>query len=185
MSRIGKKPVSVPAGVKVSHDPKARLVQVEGPKGKLGYEYHPTVQVAWEEPSRQFSCTVLEEQLDEGKVRAHWGTTRARLDVLIEGVTKGFQRKLEVVGVGWNARLQGRNLQLNVGYCNAILLTVPAGLDCTVENNAITISGCDKQQVGQFAALVRSKRKPEPYNGKGIKYSDEVIIRKQGKAFGS
>lgn len=185
MSRIGKKPVSVPKAVKVSHDQASRTVRVEGPKGKLAFEYHPVVAVQWNEGEREFACSIPESRQEEGQARAHWGTTRSRLQGLVEGVTTGFSKKLEVNGVGWNARLQGRNLVLSVGYCNAITLAIPMGLECAVEGNVITVSGPDKQQVGAFASRIRSTRKPEPYNGKGIKYTDETIIRKQGKAFGS
>ncbi len=185
MSRIGKKPVAVPAAVKVNHDHASRTVRVEGPKGKLSFEYHPVVSVEWNEGDREFACSIPESKMAEGQARAHWGTTRSRLQGLVEGVTSGFVKKLEVNGVGWNAKLQGRNLLLNVGYCNTITLAIPMGLDCTVEGSVITVAGPDKQQVGAFASRIRSTRKPEPYNGKGIKYSDETIIRKQGKAFGS
>lgn len=185
MSRIGKKPISVPAGVKVQHDRAGRSVQVEGPKGKLAFIYRPEVSVEVEDDGRQISCTVPADQVEMGNAKAFWGTTRARIQNMIVGVTEGYTRKLEIVGVGWNAKLQGMNLTLSVGYCNPIVMPVPQGLTCTVEGQIVTISGHDKQLVGRFAADIRSKRKPEPYNGKGIKYVGEVIIRKQGKAFGS
>ena len=104
---------------------------------------------------------------------------------MVEGVTKGFTKKLEIIGVGWNAQAQGQQIVLNIGFCHPINLQAPEGVTFSIEKNTeITITGPDKQAVGQFAAVIRSKRKPEPYNGKGIKYHDEVIMRKQGKAFG-
>lgn len=185
MSRIGKKPLAVPSGVKVKHDPAQRTIAVEGPKGKMQYRYVPDVSVNWDESSKEISCAIAEARMDDGQTRAHWGTTRSRIAGMIDGVTKGYTRKLEVVGVGWNAKLQGKNIQLNVGYSQPVVLPVPDGVTAVIEGAVITITGYDKQAVGQFAAEIRSKRKPEPYNGKGIKYSDEVIIRKQGKAFGA
>jgi large subunit ribosomal protein L6 len=123
--------------------------------------------------------------MNDRQMRAYWGTTRARIAVCIEGVSNGFQKKLEVVGVGWNAKVQGPALQLNVGYCDPINLTPPRGVEFKVEGAIITISGPDKQAVGQFAAQLRSRRKPEPYNGKGIRYLGETITKKQGKVFGA
>ncbi|MHC4991182.1 MAG: 50S ribosomal protein L6 [Planctomycetota bacterium] len=185
MSRIGKKPISVPAGVKVSLDPKRRSVDVDGPKGKLSFTYRPEITVTWEEGEKRIVCSVPEDQMENRALRAHWGTTRSRIQNLVTGVTDGYTKKLEIVGVGWNAKPQGKKIQLNVGYCLPIELAPPAGVEYVIENNVITISGADKQAVGQFAAEIRSKRKPEPYNGKGIKYTDEVITRKQGKVFGA
>jgi large subunit ribosomal protein L6 len=118
-------------------------------------------------------------------MRAYWGLTRALVASMIHGVTLGYSRKLEVVGVGWGAKISGRALQLNVGYTHPVEIPVPAGLDVTVAQNTITVSGADKQAVGQFAAGVRARRPPEPYKGKGIKYLDEQIVRKQGKVFGA
>ena len=120
-----------------------------------------------------------------GQNRAYWGLTRALIANMIVGVTEGYAKRLEVVGVGWGAKMQGKTLQLNVGYSNPVMKPVPPGLDVAVEGAFIRISGTDKQAVGQFAAETRAARPPEPYNGKGIKYVDEVIIRKQGKVFGS
>ena len=185
MSRIGKKPITVPSGVKVALDPKARTIEVEGPKGKLRYEYRSEVSVTWDQSESRIVCAVPEAEARRGQMRAYWGTTRSRIAGMIEGITEGFTRKLEVVGVGWNAKVQGKRLQLNVGYCHPVDLTPPAGVEFNIDRNMITITGADKQAVGQFAAEVRSKRPPEPYNGKGIKYDDEIIIRKQGKVFGA
>jgi large subunit ribosomal protein L6 len=185
MSRIGKKPVAVPSGVKVAINPQTRVVNIEGPKGKLAMTHRPEVSVKWEEGEKRIVCSVPQDQLEVGNVRAYWGMTRALLESMIEGVTKGYTQKLEVIGVGWNAKLQGRNLQLAVGYADPVTMPVPEGVTVVIEGPIITMTSPDKQKIGQFAAEVRSKRPPEPYNGKGIKYVDEVIQRKQGKAFGA
>lgn len=185
MSRIGKKPVHIPSGVKVNHNATARTVDVEGPKGKLSYTYVPAVTVDVAESDSEIRCSIPDGKMRDGQTKAFWGTTRSRIENMMIGVTAGYSKKLDVIGVGWNAKLQGKSLQLNVGYCHPIDMSVPDGIECTVENNIITISGYDKQVVGQFAAEIRDKRRPEPYNGKGIKYTDEIIIRKQGKAFGA
>ncbi len=185
MSRIGKKPVLVPSGVKVAINPAAHTINVEGPKGKLSYTWRPEVAVAWNEKENRIVCSISEAQMKSGECRAYWGTTRARIEQLMEGVTKGYEKKLEVVGVGWNAQAQGRTLKLNVGYCNPIELTAPMSVQFKVEGAIITINGPDCQAVGEFAAQCRSKRPPEPYNGKGVKYVGETIIRKEGKAFGA
>lgn len=186
MSRIGKTPITVPAGVKIAIDPAARKVSVEGPKGKQAFVHQPVVTVKWLEGEKQIVCSIPEGSMDDRRARAFWGTTRAQIRNMIEGVTQNYNRKLEIVGVGWKAEMKGKNIQLNVGYCNPVLLPIPDGLTVVLENaNNISITGCDRQLVGQFAAVIRSQRPPEPYNGKGIKYSDEVIQRKQGKAFGA
>lgn len=185
MSRIGKQPINVPAGVKVTLDPKTCTISVEGPKGKLSYEYRPEVNVVWDEGEKSIVCTISEQGMQDRQTRAFWGTVRSRIQNMITGVTEGYNKKLEIHGVGWNARPQGKTLQLNVGYCHPVELPAPNGVEFAVEGNTITVSGSDKQAVGHFAAVIRSKRPPEPYNGKGIKYADEIIIRKQGKVFGA
>jgi large subunit ribosomal protein L6 len=185
MSRIGKKPIDVPTGVKVALNPKTRTIEVEGAKGKLSYQWHPSVSVSWDEAEKRIVSSIPEAKMGNGEFRALWGTTRARIQNLIVGVTRGYQKKLQVVGVGWNAKTQGKTLLLNVGYCLPVELEPPAGVSFVIEKDVLTISGPDKQAVGQFAAVIRSKRPPEPYNGKGIKYVDEIIIRKQGKVFGA
>jgi large subunit ribosomal protein L6 len=185
MSRIGKKPIEVPSNVKVSLDPKSHTINVEGPKGKLSYEHRPEVTVKWEESEKQLVFSIPEELMSEREVRAYWGTARARVRNMISGVTDGFTKKLEIIGVGWNAKLAGQRIQLNIGYCHPVELEPPKGVEFKIEGPTVTITGPDKQAVGQFAATIRSKRPPEPYNGKGIKYSDEVIRRKAGKVFGS
>ena len=185
MSRIGKKPISVPSGVRVTIDTQSRAVNVEGPRGKLSMVHRPEVSVTWDEGENRIVCSIPPDQMRVGQQRAYWGLTRALIANMILGVTEGYTKKLEVVGVGWGAVLQGTTLQLNVGFCNPVMKPVPRGIELAVEKNFITVTGTDKQAVGQFAARVRATRPPEPYNGKGIKYVDEVIIRKQGKVFGS
>lgn len=185
MSRIGKQPVIVPKGVKVNLDPKTRAINIEGPKGKLSFDYRPEVEVAWNQNENAIKVSVDQSRLEEKLIRALWGTTRARIQTMIVGVTQGYTKKLEVVGVGWSAKPAGKNLQLNVGYADPVVMSPPAGVQFAIENNVITISGPSKEAVGEFAAEVRAKRPPEPYNGKGIKYDNEVVQRKQGKVFGA
>ncbi len=185
MSRIGKKAIEVPSGVKVAIDPHAHRISVEGPKGKLSQDLRKEVRVAWSESEKRILCTIDPADGENKQVRAYWGLTRALIANMIRGAAQGYERKLEVVGVGWGAKLQGMNLVLNLGYADPITMPVPAGLKCEVQGPTITITGPDRQAVGQFAAAIRSKRKPEPYKGKGVRYSDEVIIRKQGKTAGS
>jgi large subunit ribosomal protein L6 len=123
--------------------------------------------------------------VDVGSNKAFWGTTRALIATAVDGVLKGYEKKLEIIGVGWGARVQGKKLVLTVGYANTLDVAIPDGVKVEVNQTMVTVSGPDKQAVGQFASKCRALRKPEPYNGKGIKYFDEVIQRKQGKAFGS
>jgi large subunit ribosomal protein L6 len=185
MSRIGKKAITVPAGVEVTLDNTARRVAVKGPKGQLEYVYRPEVDVHWSADERSIACSIAEAAMRQGQMRAYWGTVRACIQNMITGVSAGYEKKLEIIGVGWNAQPQGNTLRLNIGYCHPIDMTPPASVEFAVQGNVVTISGPDKQAVGQFAANIRSKRPPEPYNGKGIKYTDEILIRKQGKVFGS
>jgi large subunit ribosomal protein L6 len=183
MSRIARKPVMIPSGVKVAVNASARTVSLEGPKGKLSLKYRPEVGVKVE--GSNVEVTMDPALVDVGGNRAFWGTTRALIATGIEGVLKGYERKLEIVGVGWGARVQGKKLVLTVGFANTLDVAIPDGVKVEVNQTMVTVSGPDKQAVGEFAAKCRAKRKPEPYNGKGIKYVDEVIQRKQGKAFGS
>ena len=185
MSRIGKKPIGVPAGVRITIDPQTRAVAVEGPRGKLSMVHRQEVSVTWDEQENRIICSIAPEQTRIGQMRAYWGLTRALIANMIRGVTDGYTKKLEVVGVGWGANAAGGSLRLSVGFTNPVDLPVPEGIEVTVERNFISVAGCDKQTVGQFAARVRAVKRPEPYNGKGIKYTDEVILRKQGKVFGT
>ena len=183
MSRLARKPVSIPAGVKVAVNPGSRTVNFEGPKGKLALVYRPEVGVKVE--GTTVHVTMDPALVDIGGNKAFWGTTRALIATYIDGVLKGYEKKLEIIGVGWGARVQGKKLVLTVGYANTLEVGIPDGVKVEVNQTMVTVSGPDKQAVGEFASKCRAKRKPEPYNGKGIKYSDEVIQRKQGKAFGS
>lgn len=183
MSRIGKQPVVVPANVKVSITD--NVLVVESGKKKLDLTISPEVNVAVDESEKHILVSVNESSPDQRFARAMWGTTRSLIQNMVLGVTKGYEKKLEVVGVGWSAVVAGSTLELKVGYANPVLVAIPNGLDVKVERAIITVNGIDKQMVGEFAASVRAKRKPEPYNGKGLKYYDEVIRRKSGKVFGS
>jgi large subunit ribosomal protein L6 len=184
MSRIGKKPVQVPAGVKFTID--GRDITVEGKLGSLAYSHRPEVSVTWDESEKSVTISIDEADSASRPVRAYWGLTRAIIQNMVTGVSEGFERAVEVVGVGWTAELAGTDLKLSIGYATPVLVPIPQGLDVTVDRNSfVRVRGADKQAVGQFAAEVRAKRKPEPYNGKGIRYSDEVIRRKQGKQFGA
>jgi large subunit ribosomal protein L6 len=178
MSRIGKKPVPVPKGVKVSVA--GRRVDVEGPQGKLSYECRPEVKVAVGEGGGQ---VLVSRDDEERETRAYHGLTRSLINNMCIGVSQGYEKRLEVVGVGYLAALAGNKLQLRVGFANEIHKTIPQGLNVTCpDQNHIVIKGPDKQQVGQFAAEVRGLRKPEPYKGKGIRYEGEQVRRKAGKA---
>jgi large subunit ribosomal protein L6 len=189
MSRIGKKEITVPAGVKVAV--KDRVVMVEGPKGKLQYAFRPEIQVTWAESEKAIRVSLASGvDPDDRFARAMWGTTRAHLRNMIEGVTKGYEKSLQVVGTGWNATLAGKQLKLLLGYANSITLTVPDGVTVVVDKpvgdtTPIKVSGISRDAVGQFAAAIRQQRPPEPYNGKGVKYFEETIKRKQGKQFGA
>jgi large subunit ribosomal protein L6 len=178
MSRIGKKPVAVPPGVKiqvVDH-----TISVEGPKGKLEWEFRPEVSVAYDEGAK--SVTVA-RQNDERLSRALHGLTRALVANMIVGVTEGYERRLEIQGVGYIAAVLGTTLQLRVGLANELQVPIPAGIKVTVpDQQHIVIQGIEKQLVGHFAASVRALRKPEPYKGKGIRFLGEAVRRKQGKA---
>ncbi|MFO0828286.1 MAG: 50S ribosomal protein L6 [Phycisphaerales bacterium] len=185
MSRIGKKPVMVPGGVKVALNPGARTIEVTGPKGTVKGSWRSEVSVTWTESEKKIVVSTDMAKLDEGNRRAYWGMTRALIQNMVNGVTSGYERTLEINGVGWGAKVQGKEVVLSLGYCDEIHLPIPAGVKVEVNSNQVKIFGADKQVVGELAARIRAQRKPEPYNGKGVKYSDETIIRKQGKAFGS
>ncbi len=181
MSRIGRQPIEIPAGVTVKTD--NRRLSVKGPKGEMSIECRKEVSVAIEEK------TVVIAQLgDEGDrtARAFHGMTRALIQNMVTGVSTGYERKLEINGVGYSAQVQGANLVLHLGFSHPVDFPIPATVEIEVPSpTSLVIRGCDKQQVGQVAAAIRSLRPPEPYKGKGIKYHDETIHRKQGKAFGS
>jgi len=180
MSRIGNKPVNVPAGVNVTVND--RTVTIEKGGARLQMTHRPEVDVQWNDGERQIVCSIPQDKMKHRPSKAFWGLTRSLIDNMVVGVTKGYEKKLEVVGSGWSPQLQGNKLILNVGYCNPVELMIPNGLDVQVERQIVTVKGYDKQAVGQFAAMARASRKPEPYNGKGVRYFGEQIIRKQGKA---
>ena len=179
MSRIGKKPVNLPAGVEVRLE--SGSVAVKGPKGELDLQLRPEVGVAKSEDGQ---ALVIERKSNSRPARAFHGLTRALVQNMVVGVSEGFTKKLEIHGVGYNARIQGSSLRLAIGFCHPVDFDIPEGinLECPT-NTSVVIQGCDKQVVGQFAAKVRAIRPPEPYNAKGIRYEGEYIQRKAGKSF--
>ncbi len=178
MSRIGKKPVEFPTGVKIAV--KDRLVTVEKGPAKLAFTHRPEVTVQVDDAGRKVTVTRAD---DSREAKAMHGVTRTLIANMIEGVTKGYMRELEINGVGWGATLKGKTLSLNVGFAQPRIVEIPQGVDIQINATRLVIKGIDKQKVGQVAAEIRSQRKPEPYKGKGIKYVEEVIQRKQGKQF--
>ena len=175
MSRVGKKPVALPDGVKA--ELKDGMLTVTGPKGSLVLPVHAKIQINVSD--KEITIDVVKK--DDKKEKALWGLFRSLVNNLVEGVTKGFEKKLEVNGVGFKVAMAGTKLTLNLGFSHPIDVEIPKELQVSVDKNVITIAGSDKQRVGQFAAEVRELKKPEPYKGKGIKYSDEIILRKAGK----
>ena len=175
MSRIGKRPVTIPSGVTASVD--GQTVKMKGPKGQLQFVVHDDVEVKLDK-----GAIKVNPRLDTNRAVALYGTARAQIANLVEGVTKGFEKKLEINGVGYRAALQGKSLQLALGYSHDVVYPIPEGITiATPKPTEITITGADKQKVGQVAAELRSYRPPEPYKGKGVKYADERIFRKEGK----
>lgn len=174
MSRLGKQPVAIPSGVEASFTD--GVLTVKGSKGTLTQPMRDDVNIVIEGDT-----ITLTPASDSKESRALWGTYAALTRNLITGVTEGFEKKLEIEGVGYRAEAQGQKLTINVGFSHPVLLDVPEGLTAVVEKNVITVSGIDKHAVGQFAANIRKVKKPEPYKGKGIRYQGEFIIRKQGK----
>jgi large subunit ribosomal protein L6 len=178
MSRIGKLPVSVPDGVKVHLSD--RTIEVEGPKGKLAMSFRPEITVSFDPANKRI---VVQRDGDERQSRALHGLTRALIQNMVVGVTKGYEKRLEIVGVGYLGAVQGNVLQIRAGFANEVHKQIPAGLKVTCPDQThVVIQGTDKQLVGQFAAEVRAIRKPEPYKGKGIRYEGEQVRRKAGKA---
>ncbi|MDR0464140.1 MAG: 50S ribosomal protein L6 [Treponema sp.] len=176
MSRIGKIPVKVPGGVKVTFQNDEMFV--EGPKGKLKQKYHPVI--SFEDKGSEI---VVSRQNEEKQTKAFHGLYRNLLNNMVTGVSTGFSRALVVSGVGYRAEVQGKLLAMSLGYSNDIYVAVPDGLSVVVDQGGkITVSGIDKQRVGEFAAQIRKLRGPEPYKGKGIRYDNEIIRRKVGKS---
>jgi large subunit ribosomal protein L6 len=175
MSRIGKKPVPIPAGVTAKLE--GQHIAVKGAKGELDFTAPEEVSVKLEDGA--VHVTPLHQ---DKRARAMWGTTRARVQNLVVGVTKGFEKKLEINGVGYKAAIAGKNLQLSLGFSHDVIYPIPTGVTITTPKpTEITVAGIDKRQVGQIAAEIRGYRGPEPYKGKGVKYAGEFIFRKEGK----
>ena len=174
MSRIGKKPIAIPAGIEVSVN--GTVIDVKKGNKTSSVETHGRVGIEIADNSVN-----LERVGDSKESSAFWGTYRALLNNAIEGLNKGFQKSLEINGVGYRAAVKGKVLELQLGYSHPISFEIVDGLEITVEKNLIHVKGADKQQVGQAAAIIRGFRKPEPYKGKGVKYTDETIVRKAGK----
>ena len=176
MSRIGRKPINIPAGVDVSID--GNVITVKGPKGALTQAFHKNITVAVEGTE-----IIVTRPNDQKENRSLHGLTRSLIYNMVFGVTEGFKKELDVNGVGYRVQMQGNDLVMNLGFSHQVIMTPSEGITVECPNpNKIIVSGADKQKVGQFAAVVREKRLPEPYKGKGIKYVDEVIRRKEGKA---
>jgi len=176
MSRIGKQPINLPAGV--SAELKVGFIAIKGPKGALEIKLHPHVTVVQE--GADLKVTVLNPE--ETNDRALWGLFGSLIQNMVEGVTKGFEKKLEMSGIGFKAEVKGKNLVLNIGFSHQVNFAVPAGVEITMEKDVIVVKGIDKGLVGETAARIRALKKPEPYQGKGIKYAGEIIRRKAGKA---
>jgi large subunit ribosomal protein L6 len=175
MSRVGKRPVTVPAGVTANVE--GQTVKVKGPKGAVQLVLHDDVEAKLDKDKLQ-----VNPRHETKRARALWGTSRALVRNLMTGVTKGFERKLEITGVGYRAAVQGKNLQIALGYSHDVVYPIPEGIQiATPKPTEITITGIDRQKVGQVAAEIRGFRPPEPYKGKGVKYAGEYIFRKEGK----
>ena len=175
MSRVGKKPVPIPSGVTAVVE--GQTIKLKGPKGALSLVLHGDVAAKVDKNEVK-----VDPRVETKRARAMWGTYRSLLAGAIEGVTKGYERKLEINGVGYRAALQGKNLQVQLGYSHDIVYPIPEGITVAVPKpTEIVISGIDGQKVGHVAAEIRSFRKPEPYKGKGVKYANEFIFRKEGK----
>ena len=175
MSRVGKLPIQIPSGVTITVDSDA--IKVSGAKGNLETPQLENITVTVED-----GVLTVTRASDMPKVRAAHGLMRALIHNMVQGVSQGFSKQLELNGVGYRVAMQGTDLKLNIGFSHDVIYKVPAGVQVAVDQNKMTVSGIDKQQVGQVAADIRALKKPEPYKGKGIKYADEVILRKAGKA---
>ena len=174
MSRIGRKPISIPEKTEVTVA--ENLISVKGPLGELSERLHPKISV-----EVKGGNVITSAKDGDISTQAIWGTTSSLISNMLDGVNKKFEKKLVVEGVGYRAEAQGNKLVLNVGFSHPIEVEIPQDLNVSVEKNVISVSGISKQKVGQFAAVVRSYKKPEPYKGKGIRYEDEVVRRKEGK----
>ena len=183
MSRLGKLPIELPSGTEVNIQDD--YITVKGPKGELKQKNHVLVNIKLADGENGKQVEVSVDDVKNKASRAMWGLYRMLIKNMVDGVNKDFEKKLEINGVGYRASVAGKVLTLNVGYSHPVEFTIPEGITIVVEKNIVTISGIDKQMVGETAAQIRKVRKPEPYKGKGIKYSDEVIRRKAGKTAAS
>jgi len=174
MSRLGKKGITLPANTELTVS--GNTVTVKGPKGTLSMEAHPKIKIAVE--GQEVTFTPVEETLE---TKALWGTMASRVNGMVKGVNEPFKKVLLLEGVGYRGEVQGKQLKMALGFSHPVLMDIPEGVTVTVEKGTFTFTGIDKVVVGQFAANVRAKKKPEPYKGKGFRYDDEVIRRKQGK----
>ncbi len=178
MSRVGRKPIALVEGVTV--EVSENLVKITGPKGTLEFRLPPGIQIREEERN-----LVIARESDEPKQRSLHGMSRSLIANMIEGVSKGFEKKLSINGVGYNAKLQGKQLMLNLGFTNPVTVNMPEYIEVELPNpTLIVLRGIDKQKVGQFAAAIRAVKPPDPYNAKGISYEGEIVRRKAGKTFG-
>lgn len=181
MSRIGKKPIPIGSGVDVQI--KDGTITVKGKHGELSFDWHPSMNVDYDAEARE---VCVRRPNDHRENRALHGLTRSLVNNMVQGVTERFEKRLQIVGVGFNAILDGGNLNLQVGFANTVKMPVPAIIECELPDTThIIVRSADKQAVGQFAAEIRNVRPPEPYKGKGIRYQDEHVRRKAGKAFAS
>jgi large subunit ribosomal protein L6 len=174
MSRLGKRPIAIPNNTQVSVVDS--LITVKGPKGELTLKYKPAVKISITDEG-----VLLEPAKDNIESNSLWGTYASEVRSMIQGVNEHFEKKLIIEGVGFKSELQGNSIKFALGFSHPIIMDIPEGLTCTQEKNVISISGPSKEKVGQFAAVVRALKKPEPYKGKGIRYSDEIVRRKEGK----
>jgi len=174
MSRLGKRPIAIPNNTQVSVVD--GLITVKGPKGELSLHYKPAVKI-----SVVPEGVLLEPAKDNIESNSLWGTYASEVRSMIKGVNEHFEKKLIIEGVGYKSEIQGNSIKFALGFSHPVIMQIPEGLTCTQEKNVISISGASKEKVGQFAAVVRALKKPEPYKGKGIRYSDEIVRRKEGK----
>jgi large subunit ribosomal protein L6 len=174
MSRIGKKPIEIPQNVKVKIE--GQQVKIEGPKGELYRNVRPEIKVELQE-----NQIMVKPRINPKQARAFWGLERALLQNMILGVTQGFEKKLEMVGVGYRAKMEGKDLILELGFTHPVRITPPSDVEISVQGKVITVSGIDKTKVGQWAAKIKKAKKPDPYKGKGIRYLGEEIKLKPGK----
>jgi large subunit ribosomal protein L6 len=178
MSRIGKKPITIINGVKV--ELKGGIVKVTGPKGSLDFKFSPEMEVKISENE-----VIVEKKGISKNAGALWGTTARIIENMIKGVTEGYQKQLELNGVGYRMAVQGKKVNMALGFSHPVIVDVPEGIEIKIENNVMTISGIDKQKVGQIAATIKKLKPVEPYKGKGFRYAGEIVRRKEGKKAGT